>query len=158
MWKLKEPKVEGLLQKREILCEMNFSQNIFLIFPVLSALLKPVCALSILFFPQHFTMENWFCDPFSTLDWKTAKIKKKNTLSHKWFKLAWLKIFHSKFPIHGIILLSKWHSYVGFTNSALPREQISAFKSHFPNLIILGKWKIYSVKTFCSQQIWQRTH
>ena len=25
MWKLKEPKVEGLLQKREILCEMNFS-------------------------------------------------------------------------------------------------------------------------------------
>ena len=25
MWKLKEPKVEGLLQKKEVLCEMNFS-------------------------------------------------------------------------------------------------------------------------------------
>ena len=27
MWKSKEPKVEGLLQKREILCEMNFSRH-----------------------------------------------------------------------------------------------------------------------------------
>ena len=31
----------------------------------------------------------------------------------------------------------------------------SAFESHFPNSIIPGKRKIYSVKTFCSQQIWQ---
>ena len=31
----------------------------------------------------------------------------------------------------------------------------SAFESHFPNSIIPGKQKIYIVKTFCSQKIWQ---
>ena len=61
-----------------------------------------------------------------------------------------------RFPIHGIMyLVMKMRISSRIYNFGFVSVAKSAFESHFPNSIIPGKKKIYSVKTFCSHQIWQ---
>ena len=50
-------------------------------------------------------------------------------------------------------LVLKMRTLGSVYNLGLASMAKSAFESHFPNLIITGKQKIYSVKTFYSQQI-----
>ena len=52
-------------------------------------------------------------------------------------------------------LLKNWEPHDRFTPSTSSRVAKLSLNSHFPNSKTPGKQENYSVKTFCSHQIWQ---
>ena len=119
--------------------------------------------MSILFFSQHFIIGKqvlWSVfrsrvenSLFSTLEWKTVKIKKAFCCIHL---TNWLdsRFFHYKFPfsnhivwkIENLVTDLPSRLRLGWQNC----HSILIFQTQTP-----GKLENYSVKAFCAYQIWQ---
>ena len=119
----------------------TLDQNLELLAETLVLHSGPKFLCFVVYFPKYF----WF--------WYQTEILSEKVYAVIWpvLEITSLKVFHYKISITRNDLVIKMRISRRIYNLGFAKVAKSAFESHFPNSIIPGKRKIYSVKNFCSQ-------